>query len=210
MAAMVTGSPVGLITTQDDIYIEGAPYVYYQDSDGVNELNNPDSDGFYWNLSGTVSNPVYALGCYEDVAFSDNIEVNAVRCDTVGDINVVQKRAHLELTFTLKSLFPLETVRAIMRGSTVTSAGSYEKMGLGTIDNARGFYIHFTRVYDEATGDWLCITGHKCKFVDAWEMTMPFATPWTLGVTIWMLADDTKPSAQRFATVIRYDPSALP
>jgi len=210
MAALVTGSPVGTITTQDDIYIEGAPYVYYQDSDGVDELNHPDTDGFYWNLSGTVANPVIALGCYEDVRFSDNIEVNAVRCDTVGDINVLQKRAHLELSFTLKSLFPLSTVRSILRGGTAATYGSYEKMGFGEIDNAEAFYIHFSRVYDSATGDWVSVTGHKCKFVDAWEMTMPFATPWTLGVTIWMLANDDMPDAQKFATIIRYDPSALP
>lgn len=207
--AMITGSAEGYILSQEEIYIEGAPYVYYQDNDGVDELNHPDEDGYYWNLSGTLTNPVYALGCYEDVRLSDNIEVNAVRCDTVGDVNVMQKRAHLELTFTLKSLFPLTSIQAIIRGHTVTTPADFEKMGIGNIDNAPTYYVYFPRVYDETAGDYICITGHNCKFVDAWEMTMPFATPWTLGVTIWMMADDTMPSGQEFATMVRYDPSVL-
>lgn len=208
--ALVTGSPHGVINTQEDLYVEGAPFVYYQDRDGVDEYNHPDDDGYWWNLSGTVANPVIALGCYENVRWTDNIEVNAVRCDTIGDINVLQKRAHLELSFTLKSLFPLTAIRAILRGSEVDVTTGFEKMGLGNIDNARSFYVYFPRVYDEAAGDYVCVTGHKCKFVNAWEMTMPFATPWTLGVTIWMLADTGKVPGQEFATVIRYDPSALP
>lgn len=207
--ALVTGSAEGNIITQEDIYIEGAPYVYFQDNDGADELNNPDADDYYWNLSGTTANPVYALGCYEDVRLSDNIEVNAVRCDTVGDVSVMQRRAHLELTFTLKSLFPLTSIQAIIRGSAVTTVASFEKMGIGHVDNSATYYVYFPRVYDEVEGDYLCITGHNCKFVDAWEMTMPFATPWTLGVTIWMMADDSKPAGQEFATMIRYDPSVL-
>jgi len=39
---------------------------------------------------------------------------------------------------------------------------------------------------------------------------MPSGDKWTVtGVTIWALADDTLPSDQQFATVIRADPSAL-
>lgn len=209
---LITGSPEGTITSQDDIFVEGAPYLYYQDNDqgGVDQYHHPDSDGYYWNLSGTPAFPVIALGCYEDVRFSDNVEVNAVRCDHIGDTNVLQRRAHLELTFTLKSLFPLSTIQAIMRGSEVTTVTGFEKMGIGHIDNAPTFYVYFPRVYDDAAGDYVCVTGHKCKFVDAWEMTMPFATPWTLGVNIWMMADETMPAGQEFATVIRYDPSELP
>jgi len=207
---LVTGTPEGTIIEQDDIYVEGAPYIYYQSSSGVDELHHPDSDGFYWGLSGTVANPVYALGCYEGVTFSDNVEVNAVRCDNVGDISVLQKRGHLELKFTLKSLFPLSTIRALLKGGAVTVSGDFEKMGIGPIDNAEQFYVYFPKVYDEAAADYVSITGHKCKFVDAWEMTFPYGNPWTLSVTIWMLADTTMPSAQQFATIIRYDPDAIP
>ena len=208
--ALITGTPSGQIELQDDIYIEGAPQVYFQDREGVDELHHPDDDGFYYGLSGTVSNPVYSLGCYQDVTFSDNIEVNAVRCDNIGDVSVLQKRGHLELSFTLLSLFPLSTLRHIIRGGAITETAGIEKMGFGEIDNARRYYVYFPKVYEEENADWLCVTGHKCQFVDAWEISMTFATPWTLGVTIWMLADVDMPVAQRFATMIRRDPSALP
>ena len=208
--ALVTGTPLGQIESQDDIYIEGAPNIYFQDNEDVDELNHPDDDGFYHGLSGTVSSPVFSLGCYQDVTLSDNIEVNAVRCDNIGDVSVLQKRAHLELSFTLLSLFPLSTLRHIIRGGAITETAGIEKMGFGEIDNARRYYVYFPKVYDEAAADFVAVTGHKCQFVDAWEMSMTFATPWTLGVTIWMLADDDMPVAQRFATMIRRDPSALP
>lgn len=207
--ALSTGTPWGNIVSQDDIYVEGAPYVYYQDADAT-PLNNPDGQGFYWGLSGTTAHPVYALGCYEDVRLADGVEVNAVRCDTVGDVDVLQKRTHLELTFTLKSLFPLSTIRAILRGGTVTTTATMERMGIGEIDNAEYFMTYFPKVYDEEALDWVSFTGHRCKFVDAWELAMSFAVPWSIGVTIWLLADSTMPTAQRFATVIRHDPSALP
>jgi len=209
--AMITGSVASAVTSQEDIYVEGAPYFYYQDNGGVNELNHPDGDGFYWNLSGTASNPVYQLGCYEDVRLSDGIEINAVRCDTVGDKDVLQKRTHLELTFTLKSLFPLTTISAILRGGTVTTDGTAhtEKMGLGVIDNADTYYIYLPKVYDEVEGDFVSITGHRCKFVDAWEMSMSFASPWSIGITVWMMADDSLPNAQQFATIVRFDLGAI-
>jgi len=209
MPGLSTGTPLGAITTQDDIYIEGAPYIYYQDSE-AGLLHDADHLGFYWGMSGTTAHPVYALGCYQDVRFSDGVEVNAVRCDTVGDVDVLQKRTHLELTFTLLSLFPLSTIRAVLRGGPVTTTATMERMGIGEIDNAEHFAVYFPKVYDEAALDWVSITGHRCKFVDAWELAMTFATPWTLGVTIWLLADPAMPTAQRFATVVRHDPSALP
>lgn len=209
--ALVTGTPAGVITSQEDLYIEGAPYIYYQDNTDVDEFYSPDEDGFYWGLSGTVSNPVYALGCYQDVRFSDGIEVNAVRCDNIGDVSVLQKRTHLELTFTLLSLFPLSTIRHVLKAGAVNTDGDgLEKMGIGEVDNTTYFYVYFPRVYDAENFDYVCVTGHRCKFVDAWELTMPFATPWTLGVTIWMMADSALPTVQQFATVVRRDPSALP
>lgn len=208
--ALSTGTPIGTMVTQDDIYVEGAPYIYYQDNTAP-PLYNPDDQAFYWGMSGTPSQPVFALGCYQDVRFSDGVEVNAVRCDTVGDVDVLQKRTHLELTFTLLSLFPLSTIRAILRGGPVNNVvTNMERMGIGEIDNAEYFRVYFPKVYDEANLDWVSITGHRCKFVDAWELSMTFATPWTIGVTIWFLADSTMPTAQRFATVVRHDPSALP
>ena len=72
--ALVTGTPAGTITQQDEIYIEGAPYVYYQDYDGPLIV---DGDSFYWGLSGTVTYPVFQLACYEDVSLGSDVTVNA-------------------------------------------------------------------------------------------------------------------------------------
>lgn len=204
---LVTGTPEGTITAQDEIYIEGAPYVYYQDYDGPVIF---DGDTYYWGLSGTSTYPVYQLACYEDVSLGSDVTVNAIRCDNIGDKDVIQKLNHLEFTLTLSSLFPLSVLRHILRGSAVTLSGKVEKMGIGPINNNQYYKVYLPKVYDEDTGDWVSFTIHKAKFVDAWTINMPSGDKWTVtGVTLWGFADDTKPSGQEFATVIRADPSAL-
>jgi len=204
---LVTGTPQGTITAQDEIYIEGAPYVYYQDYDGPTLV---DGDGYYWGLSGTAAYPVYQLACYEDVSLGSDVTVNAIRCDNIGDKDVIQKLNHLEFTLTLSSLFPLSVLRHILRGSAVTLSGEVEKMGIGPINNNQYYTVYLPKVYDDDTGDWVSITIHKAKFVDAWTINMPSGDKWTVtGVTVWGFADDTKTAGQEFATVIRADPSAL-
>jgi hypothetical protein len=207
--ALVTGTPLGTIISQDEIYIEGAPWIYYQDAD-ASLLNNPDADGFYWGLSGTETHPVYDLACYEDVQLGTDLSVNAVRCDKVGDKATIQKLNHLELTFTLSSLFPLSTISPIIRGSAVTVSGDVEKMGIGPINNNQYWHLYLPKVYDEDAGDYVSITIHRAQFTDPWTLAMAAAQQWTLGgINAWGLADDTKPSAQQFATIIRADPSAI-
>lgn len=207
---LITGTPLGNIVSQDEIYIEGAPYIYYQDY-AASELFTPDADGFYYGLSGTTQHPVYALACYEDVQLGSDLTVNAVRCDKIGDKAVIQKLNHLEFQFSLSSLFPLSTLSPILRGSAVTAATDFEKMGIGPINNNAFYHIYLPKVYDEATGDFVTITLHRAQFVGAWTLAMPSGNKWMLGgISAWALADDTKPSAQSFATVIRADPSALP
>lgn len=208
--ALATGAPIGNIVAQDEIYIEGAPWIYYQAYE-AGERFNPDADGYYWNLSGTTAYPVYSLACYEDVALADDLTVNAIRCDKVGDKGVIQKRNHLALTLTLSSLFPLTTTSPIIRGSTVTSVGGiWEKMGLGTINNNQYYHVYLPKVYDETALDYVAITLHKAQFVDAWTIAMVSGNRWALGgIAIWAFADDTMPAGQEFATVIRYDPSAV-
>ena len=43
--ALVTGTPLGTINAQDDIYLDTAPSLWFQDF-SADELNNPDGDGF--------------------------------------------------------------------------------------------------------------------------------------------------------------------
>ncbi len=206
---LVTGTPLGNIDAQDDLYLETAPTIYFQDN-AATELNNPDADGFYWGLSGTSVLPVYQMGCYEDVRLAGNIEMSAIRCDTVGDKATIQKLNHIDLTFTLKTLMPLATLKHILRaGAVTTTPGATEKMGIGQPNNQQYYHVYFPTVYDETAGDYVAITGHKCQFVDSWQIAFAYGKPATLAVTLRMYADDTKPSAQQFATVIRADPSAI-
>lgn len=200
-------APTGTIVTEEDIFLEGGPEVYIG---GVLQ-NAPDSDSFYWGVSGVAGNPVYSIGCYEDFRFRDNVAVTDIRCDTVGSKGTIQKRNYLEAQFNLKSLFPLTMLRLLMRGGAVTTNATEntEKMGLGEIDQNVYFMVYFSRVYDDDAGDYVSVTGHRCQVVDAWELATPYGAPWMISVRVRMYADDTLPVDQRFATVIRYDPSAL-
>ena len=209
---LATGTPVGTTHTQDEIYIEGAPWIYYQDY-AAGEWFSPDADGYYWQLSGTVTYPVIALACYEDVALADDLTVNAVRCDKIGDKAVIQKRNHLTFTFSLSTLFPLTTIQPIIRGSFIDlhTGGGWEKMGLGNIDNSKYYHIYLPKVYDDVALDYVAITLHKAQFVDAWTIAMVSGNKWMLGgIAAWALADDTKPAGQEFATIVRFDVGSIP
>jgi hypothetical protein len=207
---LLTGTPEGNVVSGQEIYIEGAPYIYYQNYN-ASYLHNPDGDTYYWGLSGTTANPVYSLACYEDVALSDDLTVNSVRCDQVGDKAVIQKRNHLVFTFNLSALFPLAVSSPIIRGSTVTESGNFEKMGIGPINNNVYYHIYLPKVYDEVNGDYVSITLHRAQFVDAWTIAMVSGDKWMLGgISAWALFDDTLPAGQEFATIIRLDPSEIP
>jgi hypothetical protein len=209
--ALVTGAAIGNVISQDtEIYIEGAPWIYMQDYN-ADYLNPPDSDGYYWGMSGTTTYPVYSLACYEDVGLGEDLTVNAIRCDKFGDTAVIQKLNHLEFTFALSTLFPLTTTRPILRGSTVFTSAGLEKMGIGPINNNQYWRLYLPKVYDEDVGDYVSITIHRVQFVDAWTIAMPSGDKWMIGgITAWGLADESLPTAQQFATIIRSDLSALP
>jgi len=202
-------TPTGTLVASEDLYIEGAPYLYFSDP-GVYAAN-PDEDGFYWGLTGTAESPVYAVGCYEDFRFGDDVTINAVRCDTIGDAALVQRRNFMYVSFTLKSMFPFSILTRILRGGarTLETDEGTEKFGFGEIDNTVFYRTYFSRVYDPDTGDFVSVTGHRCQFVDAWEIATPWAEAWRVGITMRFFADDDMPTAQRFATMVRLDPSQL-
>jgi len=205
-----TDTPIGPGITNEDIYVQGGPTMWFQDY-GATEEHHPDSDGFYWGLSGTAAYPVYALGCYDDLTVGDTRTTNAVRCAAVGDVAQMQSRDALEIAFTLKSLFPLETLRWIIGGGAVTHnvAEETSKMGLGPLPVNQYFHLVTSRVYDEDAGDFLLETFHKVQFIDATPLTMAYGKEWTYAVKAMALADTTMPKAQRFSTKVRYDPSVL-
>lgn len=208
---LVTGTPLGQINTQDDLYIDTAPTIFFQERcTGVNPLFNPDGDGFYWQLSGTTTCPVHELRCYDTVQWAGTYEINAIRCDTTGDQGAIQKLNSLDLTFNLKTMFPLDTLRHILRGGAVTTtAGATEKMGIGQPNNNRFFRVYFPSIYDEENGDYVAVTIHKAQFVETWTVAFNYGQPSTMGVTVRGFADTSLPAAQLFATVIRADPSAI-
>jgi hypothetical protein len=206
---LITGEPIGQQTDQEDLYLEGAPNIWFQD-DRADLLNNPDSDGYYWGFSGTATYPAFELGCVEGVALADNLTMNDVVCDTVGVKDTIQRRNFLELTLTIKTIFPLSVLQHIIHGTAAVGLTDVEKMGLGSINNTLRYRVYMAKVYDDAVGDYLNITLHKAKFVDAWTLNFRYGDSWNLtGLKIRAFARDTLPSAQQFATIVRADPSAV-
>ena len=209
--ALITGTPIGVTTSQDELYLDRAPNIWFQYEPATNPQNNPDADGFYWGITGSETYPAIELGCMENVQLADNLTMNDVRCDTVGVKDTIMSRNYLEFTLAISTLFPLSTIRDILRGGAVTVSGAVEKMGLGQIDNTRFFRVYAALVYDQDAGDYLSMTFHKCKFVDNWTIPMVYGDNWQIqGIRIRAYAKDTLPSTQQFATIIRADPSLIP
>jgi len=208
--SLVTGSAIGNIVSQEDLYIEGAPYLYIQDYRAA-PLYNPDADGYYWNMTGTTQYPVNLLGCVLDVSLTEGMTMNDVRCDTVGIKDTIQRRDYVELGLTISSIFPLAVAAKLMNLSTPTVGSGEEKVGIGPINNTQHFMVYMPKVYDEETGDYLVIHLHKAKFVDAWTLEMKSGEPWQLtGLKVRAYADTTKPSPQMFGVFIRSDLGAIP
>ena len=208
---LITGTPVGGLTSQEDLYIEGAPYIYFQDA-RANPLNNPDAQGFYWGMSGTSTYGVKALGCIQDVVLTEGVTMNDVRCDTIGVKDTIQKRNYVEFNLTILSLFPISIANGFLNlGGTVSAGTGYETAGIGGIPNTQKYAIYAPKVYDEINAYWLMFHLHKAKFVDAWSINMRYGQAWdATGIKIRAYADDTKPSTQRFGVIKRFDASALP
>lgn len=207
---LVTGVPVGNILAQDEIYLEGAPYLYFQDAT-ANPLNNPDADGFYWNLSGTSIYPAYRVGCIQDVSLTEDLTINQIRCDTIGDKATIQKRNYIEFAFSFTSLFPLSALRHLLNlGSAPTVSTVYEKQGIGSINNNQFYHFYCPKVYDDTAGDYVAFHLHRAQFVDAFTINMKSGEPWMVeGLKVRAYADETKPAAQKFAVIVRGDDSAL-
>lgn len=210
MTALITGTPQGTLVTQEELYLEGSPYIFYQDATAA-LVNNPDSDGYYWGLSGSVTYPVKQVGCVQDVSLTEGLTMNEVRCDTVGVKATIQRRDYIEFNMTVLSLFPLTALSDMLNISTPTTGTGKEKAGIGGINNNKFFHVYAPKVYDEDTGDLLIFSLHRAQFVDAWEIGFKQGESWTVtGLKLRAYADDTKPTSQRFGVIIRSDASALP
>jgi hypothetical protein len=208
--ALLTGTATGNIISQEELYIEGAPYIYFQDYLATPRFN-PDADGYYYGLSGTSVYPAYLLGCIQNVVLTEGVTMNDVRCDTIGVKDTIQKRDYIEFNLEILSQFPLAVLRHMMNLSVPTTGTGKEKVGIGGINNNQKYMIYAPKVYDEINAYWLLFHLHKAKFVAAWSMNMKYGTAWTLtGVKVRAYADETKPSTARFGTIARFDTGALP
>lgn len=207
MAGATEYTPTGTLNTAEDIFIEGGPTLYF----GGESQYSPDSNGWYWGITGTAQNPVYQVGCYQNFQLSDNVTTNEVRCDTVGVKSDISRRNFLESTFDLQALLPLAQLRYLLRASDSEQVlgEDTEYMGIGEINQQEFFKVFFSQVYDETAGDWLAFTGHHCQFHWNGAWAFRYGEPWAVGIRVRMYADETLPAVQRFATVVRYDPSVL-
>ena len=207
--ALITGTPAGSITSQEDIYLEGAPTVFIQDYD-ADPLKNPDADGFYWGMSGTTSLPVYEVGCITDVSLTENLTMNDVLCDNVGVKDTVQQRNYIEFVFSIQSFFPLQVLRHLLNFGAVTETAPTQKFGMGKINNNQYWMVYAPKVYDEDVGDYVAIHLHRAKFVDAWTINMTLGTPWAAtGLRLRAFVDSNKPAAQQFGVFVRSDASVI-
>jgi hypothetical protein len=208
--ALVTGTPLGNLQAQEDLYFEGAPHIYFQDYT-ADPLKNPDGDGYYWDLSGTTAYPVYNVGCPTDVSLTENLTINDILCDHIGTIDTVQQRNYIEFTFTIQSFFPLSVLRHMLKGgSVVTETPPTAKFGLGKVNNNQQWMVYAPKVYDEDVGDYVMFHLHKAKFVDAFTLNMNFGTPWQMtGIKLRAGADTTKPAGQQFGVFMRADASVI-
>lgn len=204
-----TVNPTGTRIVNEDIYIDSGPTIYFQDADAA-LANNPDSDGFYWNLSGTAANPVFEVGCYDDFQFVDNVTSNPITCQALGQIDELQKRDSVGITFTLKSILPFDMLSRVLRGGSVTQnvGEGTEKFGMGSI-TSRFWQIFCTKVYDADVGDYVSVTVHRAKFTNGSPLSTPYADAWNIPIEMMGFADRDKPSDQTFATWVRLDPSVI-
>lgn len=206
---LVTGTPIGNLVTPEELYIEGAPYIFVQDA-RANPLWNPDANGYYWGMSGTTTYPVYQLGCIQDVKMTEDVTLTMIRCDTVGDKEAIQRRNYLDVEFTLNNIFPLNITRIFSNFSVPTLVSGKEMVGIAKINNTQHYMIYMPKVYDDVAGYWIMGHFHRVKFVgnfswafgiDGWKIT---------GLKARALIDETKPANQMFGVFGRFDASALP
>lgn len=209
-AGLVTGSAVGNVISQEELYLEGSPFIYFQD-DRANPLFNPDANNYYWGMSGTTTYPAYLLGCIQDVTLTEGVTMNDVRCDTVGVKDTIQKRDYVEFDLTILSQLPLAVIRHVMNLSAPTTGTGFETVGIGQINNSVHYHVYAPKVYNDDAAGWLMFYLHKAKFVDAWTLNMKYGDTWTLtGVKIRAYAKDTLPANQIFGVIRRVDIPNLP
>lgn len=200
-------TPTGTINVAEDVFIEGGPDLWFG---GVLKYD-PDDNNYYWGITGTPATPAFQIGCYQNFQLSDDLTVNEVRCDTVGVKQDITRRNFLEATFDLQALLPLSELRHLLRLSSALAVpgDNVEYVGIGEVNQQDIHLVYFSRVYDPDTGDWVSVTGTRCQFRWTGPLQLRYGEPWMVGVTVRFYANEDLPTDQRFATMVRYDPSVF-
>lgn len=206
--SLITGSPPGTTNTQESLYIDGAPTIFFQDY-AAPILHNPDANGLYWGMTGTPTYPVKELDCITDSRFMQGITANDIQCDTVGVKGTIQRRDYVAIQFSLQSLMPLSILTNIMGFSTAVVSSPTEQFGMGAFDNTKFWHVYAPRVYNETVGDYLFIWMHKCQFVEPGDLEFRYGEPWVAQFTLRGYADTTYPSTQQFGSWLRSDLSVI-
>ena len=207
--SLPTGTPVGTMTSAEDLFPDSAISLWFQDYDAT-PLYNPDSDSFYWGMTGSASYPVKEIGCLTDISFTEGITANDVLCDNVGVKATIQQRNYVEFQLTVQTIFPLQILANILKGGAVTETAPTQKFGFGPIDNTQYWHVYGVRVYDQTAPDYVWYWLHKCQFVNAFTINMAFGQAWQVaGVSMRAYADTTYPSAQQFGSMGRLDASVV-
>jgi len=211
MTALVTGTPIGNGLTQEQTYLEGAGNFYVQDY-RANPLFNPDAQGYYWGLTGSVTYPYIEVGCVQNVKITENLTMNDVRCDTIGVVDTIMKRNYVEFQLEILTLFPIKVLRHFLKIEAPSVGTGYEKSGINQINQTQLYHAYSPKVYDEASGSWLVFWLNRAKFVDAWTINEKYGDAWTVtGLKLRGFADTTRPANQLFGMIARFDNAgALP
>jgi len=207
--SLVTGTPQGTINSQESLYIDGAPTIYFQDY-SASILNNPDGNGYYWGMSGTSTYPVKELDCITDTVFQQGLTANDIQCDTIGVKGRITRRNFVAIQFNLQSFMPLSILADIMGFSAATVSSPEELVGMGSFDNSQYWHVYAPRVYNEDVGDYMFIWMHKAQFTDFGDWQLRYGQPWIMQFTLTGFADTTYPSTQTFGVIRRADLSAIP
>lgn len=206
---LVTGSPVGNVVSQSEIYLEGSPYLYIQDYRAT-PLNHPDANGYYWNLSGTTTYPIYSLGCIQDTKLTEDVTLNMIRCDTVGDKAAIQRRNFLTVEFQLNSMLPLSVTKVLMNMFDSTTVTGKEFVGISKVNNNIYWQLYAPKVYDEVAGYWIMAHFHRCQITGNFTWDMNINGHKLTGIKVTALIDETKPSNQLFGVLGNFNTSTLP
>ena len=206
---LVTGTPFGNILSQEEIYLEGAPYLYLQDARAL-PYYHPDANGYYWNMSGSSTYPIYSLGCIQNVKMTEDVTLNQIRCDTDGDRASIQRRNYIDMEFELSSLLPLSVTKILMNFFDSTTIAGAEYVGMGKINNNIYWMLYAPKVYDDTAADWIMAHFHRVQIVGNFTWDMNLNGHKLTGIKARAFFDTTKPAAQGFGVLRRADPSALP